>query len=199
MFFLFLLSFLVVIATWAAVIVTFISLWKVHEKAGLPGWSGLVPYYNYFVRAEKLNMKDMFWNMIKLCAIALGVNIIGSIILLIMTLIATATSIGAALTSAELGIATAGGSALFLVGVASIVGIAVFVFLVMAMVQLFKLETKFAERFGKSQGFAIGMFLLPFVFYPILAWGSAKWETADYVVDPIVEPTAEPVVENQTV
>jgi hypothetical protein len=33
-----------------------------------------------------------------------------------------------------------------------------------------------AKNFGKEVGFAIGMILLPIIFYPILAFGSAKYE-----------------------
>ena len=32
-----------------------------------------------------------------------------------------------------------------------------------------------AKKFGKSTGFGVGMILLPFVFYPILARGDAKY------------------------
>jgi Family of unknown function (DUF5684) len=32
-----------------------------------------------------------------------------------------------------------------------------------------------AERFGKSSGFGIGLALLPFIFYPMLAFGSAAY------------------------
>ena len=32
-----------------------------------------------------------------------------------------------------------------------------------------------AKSFGKTVGFAIGMFLLPFIFYPILGFGSATY------------------------
>jgi len=35
-----------------------------------------------------------------------------------------------------------------------------------------------AKRFGQSVGFAIGLILLPFVFYPILGFGSAKYQAA---------------------
>ena len=33
-----------------------------------------------------------------------------------------------------------------------------------------------AHSFGKGGGFAVGLILLPFVFYPILAWGDATYE-----------------------
>jgi hypothetical protein len=32
----------------------------------------------------------------------------------------------------------------------------------------------FAQAFGKGAGFAFGLLLLPFVFFPILAWGDAR-------------------------
>lgn len=34
----------------------------------------------------------------------------------------------------------------------------------------------FAKSFGKSAGFGIGMILLPFVFFPMLAFGDAKYQ-----------------------
>lgn len=33
-----------------------------------------------------------------------------------------------------------------------------------------------AKRFGKSTGFAVGMLLLPFIFYPILAWDKSVYQ-----------------------
>jgi Family of unknown function (DUF5684) len=32
-----------------------------------------------------------------------------------------------------------------------------------------------AKSFGKGAGFAIGLLILPFIFYPMLAWGDAKY------------------------
>lgn len=32
-----------------------------------------------------------------------------------------------------------------------------------------------AKNFGKGAGFGIGLLLLPFIFYPILAWGDAQY------------------------
>ena len=33
-----------------------------------------------------------------------------------------------------------------------------------------------AKNFGKSDGFGIGLVLLPFIFYPVLAWGDAQYQ-----------------------
>ena len=35
-----------------------------------------------------------------------------------------------------------------------------------------------AKRFGRSTGFALGLVFLPFIFYPILAWGDATYTAA---------------------
>ena len=35
-----------------------------------------------------------------------------------------------------------------------------------------------AKRFGKGTGFALGLVLLPFIFYPMLAWGDASYTAA---------------------
>ena len=32
-----------------------------------------------------------------------------------------------------------------------------------------------ARVFGQGTGFAVGLFFLPFVFYPVLAWGDAQY------------------------
>ena len=36
----------------------------------------------------------------------------------------------------------------------------------------------FCARFGKGVGFAIGMVFLPFIFWPLLAWGGSSTATA---------------------
>ncbi len=35
-----------------------------------------------------------------------------------------------------------------------------------------------AQRFGKSTGFGVGVGLLPMIFYPLLAFGDARYQTA---------------------
>ena len=35
-----------------------------------------------------------------------------------------------------------------------------------------------AKRFNKGAGFAIGLIVLPFIFYPMLAWGDASYRAA---------------------
>src|SRR5947208_13511526 len=46
---------------WLAVLVlVFVSLWKIFEKAGKPGWAGIVPIYNLIVLLEIVG-KPLWW------------------------------------------------------------------------------------------------------------------------------------------
>jgi hypothetical protein len=46
-----------------------------------------------------------------------------------------------------------------------------------------------AKRFGRGPGFGIGLAFLPFVFYPILAWGGSQFEDALMVASDDSEPS----------
>ncbi len=49
-----------------------------------------------------------------------------------------------------------------------------------------------AKSFGKSGGYAVGLIFLPFVFYPMLAWGSARYIGKSYGVDLQPQPQYQP-------
>jgi hypothetical protein len=49
-----------------------------------------------------------------------------------------------------------------------------FVGFIFALIVVFAI----AKRFGKGAGFALGMIVLPPIFYPLLAWGDAQYEPA---------------------
>ena len=42
----------------------------------------------------------------------------------------------------------------------------------------FLMSDGIAKRFGRGTGFAVGLLLLPFIFYPILAWGENRYRGA---------------------
>jgi hypothetical protein len=46
-----------------------------------------------------------------------------------------------------------------------------FVNIVISFIMIFAI----AEKFGKSGGFAIGMILLPYIFFPVLAFGDSRY------------------------
>jgi len=96
------------------VVFMIVSMWKIYEKAGQPGWASIVPIYNIIVYI-KIIKKPMWWIVMFLIPVVNYVFLIWSVNLL-------------------------------------------------------------SKRFGKDVGFTIGLLLLGFVFYPILAFGDAKYE-----------------------
>ena len=89
-------------------IVMIVSMWKVFEKGGKPGWASIVPIYNIIVMLEIAD-KPLWWVLLLFIPI---VNVVISIMVMI----------------------------------------------------------SFAEAYGKSAGFGIGLALLPVIFLPILAF-----------------------------
>jgi hypothetical protein len=55
----------------AIFVVLVISLWKVFEKAGKPGWAALIPIYNLIVLLEIVD-RPLWWLLLFLCAGPVG-------------------------------------------------------------------------------------------------------------------------------
>lgn len=87
----------------------FVGLYKLFEKAGRPGWEGLVPVYNQYILTMEIAKQEI------LMFILLFVPVAG-----------------------------------------------IYAWFVICM--------EVAKRFGKEQGFGIGLFLLPFIFFPLLGF-----------------------------
>jgi Family of unknown function (DUF5684) len=99
---------------WLAVVVlVFVSFWKIFEKAGKPGWAGIVPIYNIIVWLEIVG-RPIWWIVLMLVPC---VSLVVGIILCI----------------------------------------------------------DLAKAFGKDAGYGIGLALLPFIFFPMLAFGDARY------------------------
>jgi hypothetical protein len=99
---------------WLAVgVLVFVSLWKIFEKAGKPGWAGIVPIYNIIVWLEIVG-RPIWWIVL-----------------------------------------------MFVPCVSIVVGILLCIDL--------------AKAFGKDAGYGVGMALLPFVFFPMLAFSDARY------------------------
>ena len=103
-------TFLIALAVMALV---FVSLWKIFEKAGKPGWAGIVPIYNMIVWLEIVG-RPLWW-----------------VVLLLVPC----------------------------------VGIVVAVLLCIDL----------AKAFGKTPAYGVGLALLGFVFFPMLAFGDARY------------------------
>ena len=94
--------------------IVYIANWKIFEKAGKPGWTGLIPVYNIVVLLEIVG-KPWWW-----------------ILLLLVP----------------------------------------FVNIVIAIWTLHLLSLSF----GQNAGFTIGLVILTFIFYPLLAFGEYRYQ-----------------------
>ncbi len=97
----------------AILLVVFVSFWKIFEKAGKPGWAGIVPIYNAIVLLEIVG-RPLWW-----------------IVLLLVPCVN------------------------FVVGIL--------------------LSIDLAKSFGKDVAYGLGLFLLPFIFFPLLAFSDARY------------------------
>ena len=89
------------------------SFWKIFEKAGRPGWEGIVPIYNMYVMLKFVG-KPGWWLI------------------------------------------------LFLIPIVN------YVFIIWTYNML-------SKSFGKDEGFTVGLILLGIVFFPVLAFGDARY------------------------
>lgn len=62
----------------AIIAVSLVGMWKVYEKAGKPGWTALIPVYNYLVLVEIVG-RPIWWFFLLFIP---GVNAVIGIILL---------------------------------------------------------------------------------------------------------------------
>lgn len=100
----------------ALILFLIVSMWKVFEKAGQPGWGVLIPIYNIYLLLQ-IAGRPGWW--------------------LILYLIPFVNFVIAIIVSIDI-----------------------------------------AKNFGKETGFGLGLAFLGFIFYPILAFGSAQYQGA---------------------
>jgi hypothetical protein len=127
-------------------IVITISQWRIYDKAGQPGWACLVPIYNTLVLLDIIR-KPRIWLVYLLIAAVIQGIMSGM--------------------NGENG--DANNQSLWLT----------IIWLVAALVSVvlgLRITHGLATAFGKQVGFTIGLLLLPFVFFPILAFGSATYQ-----------------------
>jgi hypothetical protein len=97
----------------AVVVVIFASWWKLFEKAGKPGWAGIVPIYNLIVLLEIVG-RPLWWIVLFFLPCA---NIVALVLVCIDT----------------------------------------------------------AKSFGKDVAYGLGLAFLGFIFFPMLAFGDARY------------------------
>ena len=55
--------------SWALAACAFVGSWFTFKKMGLPGWKGIIPYYNMYVMFDKVWEKKKFWTYVIFSAV----------------------------------------------------------------------------------------------------------------------------------
>jgi len=127
-------------------IIVTVSQWRIYSKAGQPGWACIVPIYNVLVLLDIIRKPRLWLLYILVAAVIQGIYSS-------MTMDASdANTVPLTLT--------------ILNGVASLVTLIIGI----------RMTHGISTAFGKQIGFTIGLLLLPIVFFPILAFGSATYQ-----------------------
>jgi hypothetical protein len=69
------------------IVLTIVGLWKVFEKAGIPGWKALIPVYNSWLLMEMAG-KPGWWALVGLAGVIPVLGFIASIIAFVLYVIA---------------------------------------------------------------------------------------------------------------
>lgn len=127
----------------AIAVLTIISMWKVYVKAGEGGWKILIPIYGNYIKYKIAGCKGRYWVALALGLASIGLGAFGAV-----ELMSTYQPTDAAAFT------------LIATGVASL--IATFISI--------SVNFKMAKAFGRSWFFGLGLLVLPFLFYCIIAF-----------------------------
>ena len=104
-----------------------LSVWKVYQKAGRPGWASIIPFYNYTVMLEIVSY-PVWWVFLMFVPV---VNIVIGVLML----------------------------------------------------------NRISRVFGKGRWFTVGLLFLPFIFWPLLAFGKVTYKNTYAEPKPITPAT----------
>lgn len=127
-------------------VVITISQWRIYGKAGQPGWACIVPIYNVLVLLDIIRKPRIWLVYVLIAAVIQGI-----------------------MSSMNVESGDANNQSLWM----TILGL---VASLVSVVLGLRITHGLATAFGKQVGFTIGLVLLPFVFFPILAFGSATYQ-----------------------
>lgn len=132
-----------------------IAGWKIFQKAGEPGWKILIPIYNFYIMFKIVGMKNWFWGLLTL-------SICASILFSI-----DGTANLYTMSDAEAKAFDWGKHPLSIVTLIVTLAIEIWAGILYAV--------RTSRAFGHGIGFAIGILLLPSIFWLILGFDKSKY------------------------
>lgn len=132
-----------------------IASWRIFEKAGEKGWKALVPLYNMYLMFKIVGMKSWFWGMIALTFVVSIITTIDGFVGL--------TSIK------DVNVTTFDFQSHIVTFITLLVNFCINVY----VLTIYGLRT--SKVFNHGIGYAIGLVLVPNVFWLILGFGKSKY------------------------
>lgn len=133
---------------------TLVSMWKIYVKMGVPGWKGIVPFYNLWVMIEALRKpKSWFWIILSGYILYFAYYSILYIPGISEDMMTYGNPISRLLFS-----------------------LLVLAMLIVLLVYAIRLTHALSQAFGHGAGFTVGLILLPMIFLPILAFGPDRFQ-----------------------
>ena len=132
-----------------------ISAWRILEKAGEKGWKALVPLYNMYLMFKIVGMKSWFWGMIALTFVVSIITTIDGFVGL--------TSIK------DVNVTTFDFQSHIVTFITLLVNFCINVY----VLTIYGLRT--SKVFNHGIGYAIGLVLVPNIFWLILGFGKSKY------------------------
>lgn len=127
----------------------------------MPGWKGIIPIYSDY-KLYKTKWRVMpFWVLTGLTVVYAAVSTVTSILMVKNLSVETLSGTTSEIIS-------------FLTPYLVISGIAGLAFLISLLVITLDLNYHLARSFGDGIGFALGLTILPIVYYPLLAFEKSK-------------------------
>lgn len=145
-------SMVVNIASIAIAVFTILCMWKVFNKAGEGGWKILIPIYNVYIQFKIANAKKRFW-MCLLLTLAIPVILAT----MIDGIIYEMQMLGAFIMDNDRAIR-----------LLAVLILALVIFIINVTVNF-----SMAKAFGLPGIFGLGLWLLPFIFYAIIAFSGS--------------------------
>lgn len=134
----------------ALAVFTIIVMWKVYDKAGEGGWKIFIPIYNIYIQYKIAGCKGRYWVSLLLSIISMGLMVY---------------SAGDILNDLYLV-----GTIAYLPDSTIICVLAAFALLLIVAIIGITVPFKMAKAFGCSGLFGLGLWLLPTIFYAIIAF-----------------------------
>jgi len=131
-----------------------IGLWKMYDKAGENGWGSIIPFYRGYLLFKTAGIRNWFWGSLVVSivyAVCLTIGMIYFMVYFIGSMFGGNSYFNTNLTT--------GMGVLIFVGV--IAGLANFVIIIYRGIKL-------SQAFNLSGGWAVGIILLPWIFYMII-------------------------------